>query len=117
MGIKKRRIFADLESIEKVAKKHMQKKLSTKKWPKNGVFDFYYCVQKFSAYITFLGEIFCIFLKIPSRHQILQCMIPISKYSTKNVVFSLTLFAAFKVKLGWNGSELVKVDSNEKRGG
>jgi hypothetical protein len=31
MGIKKRRIFADLESIEKVAKKHMQKKLSTKK--------------------------------------------------------------------------------------
>jgi hypothetical protein len=42
----------------------MQKKLSTKKCPKNIVFYFYYYVQKFSAYNFFFlggGELFALF--------------------------------------------------------
>jgi hypothetical protein len=31
----------------------MQKKLLAKKWQKNGVYDFYYCMQKFSVYNFF----------------------------------------------------------------
>ncbi len=44
------------------SKKPMQKKLSKEKGQKNGVFDLYYYVQKFSAY-TFFGWTFLNFFQ------------------------------------------------------
>jgi hypothetical protein len=42
-------VIKNVESVEKVAKKLVRKNLLAKKGQQNGVFYFYYCVQKFSA--------------------------------------------------------------------
>jgi hypothetical protein len=65
--------YPDLKSVEKVAKQCMWQKLSTKKWWKNGVFDFYERVQKFLAY-TLWGENFCDFLQIQNQYRILSML-------------------------------------------
>jgi hypothetical protein len=49
MGIKKRRIDVDFESVENFQRKLLQKVI-IKKLQKNGIFNFYYYVQRFSAY-------------------------------------------------------------------
>ncbi len=62
------------ESVDKVAKKLMLKRLSMKKWQKNGVigvFDFYW-VQNF-----FVRIFLHFFLRIRTQHQILRLMLPI----------------------------------------
>ncbi len=41
-------------------------------WQKNGVFDFYYCMEKFSAYNFFWVNFYCFFLRIETQHQILH---------------------------------------------
>ncbi len=51
MGIKKCKIWCWFQIRWKSSKKTLAKKLSARKWHKNGVIDFYYCVQKF-RYIT-----------------------------------------------------------------
>jgi hypothetical protein len=56
MHYKKAAFYADLESIEKVAKK-----VNSKKETENDFFDFYCCMQKLSAYNFVGGELFCIF--------------------------------------------------------
>ncbi len=40
MDNKKAKFYADLKSVEKLARNLMRKKLSTKNWQKNLVFDF-----------------------------------------------------------------------------
>ncbi len=50
---KKAEFDADLESVETVAKRLLQKKLSAKNWQKEGVFVSYYCVKRLSAYNFF----------------------------------------------------------------
>jgi hypothetical protein len=47
MGMKNAKFCAAFESVEKVAKNVMQKKLSGKRLQKNGVFYFYYSIPKF----------------------------------------------------------------------
>jgi hypothetical protein len=46
MGIKSTKFDADIESVEKVAKNACEKSNQPKKGQKNGVFYFYFCVQK-----------------------------------------------------------------------
>ncbi len=60
MCIKKPEFDADIETVKKAAKILLRKKWSAKKWQNNGVFAFYYFVQKFSAYIFFFSIEFCI---------------------------------------------------------
>jgi hypothetical protein len=54
-------------ALKKLQKTHA-KMLSTKKLQKNGVIDFYYCVQKFSAYNFFVIYL-DLFQQIQTRHQ------------------------------------------------
>jgi hypothetical protein len=55
------------------------KKLSAKKWQKNGAFDFYYCVQRFLTY-NFSGVIcFALFSTDSISASNFVFMIPISK--------------------------------------
>ncbi len=58
MGIKNAEFEADFESVEK---RPLRQKFSAKTWQKNGVFDFYYCVQKVSAYNFFWVNFFSFF--------------------------------------------------------
>ena len=53
MGIKKAKLDADFASDENVAKKSHAKKVINETVTENGVFDFYYWVQKFSASTLF----------------------------------------------------------------
>jgi hypothetical protein len=50
---------ADFESVEKVAKNSCKKVINEKVTEKSS-FYFYYCLEKFSAYI-FFGELYCTF--------------------------------------------------------
>jgi hypothetical protein len=47
--------------LEKLQKTHAKKVSSKNPWQKNGVFDFYYCIQKFSAYNFFWVNFFAFF--------------------------------------------------------
>ncbi len=69
------------------AKKVISEKL--KKWQKNGVFDFSYCMQKFSAYY-FWVILFAFFQQIGTQHRILRFMIPIPKF-LENIFWLLIL--------------------------
>jgi|688.fasta_scaffold1608879_1 hypothetical protein len=51
---------ADFESVGKVANRIMRKKLSAKKWPKNGIFDFFTVCKSFRP-ITSLEWLFAYF--------------------------------------------------------
>ncbi len=53
-GNHKMRNLMIMSNLFKKLQKTHAKKLSSKKWQKNSVFDFCYCVQKFSAYNLFL---------------------------------------------------------------
>jgi hypothetical protein len=55
-------------SLKKKLQETHAKMLSTKKLQKNGVIDFYYCVQKFSAY-NFFVIFLDFFQRIRTRHQ------------------------------------------------
>ncbi len=57
-GYKKSGIWFRFRIRWKICKKSHAEKLLTKKLQKNGVFYFYYCVQKFSDY-NFFQVIFC----------------------------------------------------------
>ncbi len=85
------------------------KKLSTKKWEKNGVFDFYYCVRNFSV-SNFLGVNFLTFFqRIRTQHRILRFRIPISNFcKTKFIFLKVALFANCKVKRGRNKAKNIK---------
>ncbi len=85
------------------------KKLSTKKWEKNRVFDFYYCVQKFSV-CNFLGVNFLTFFqRIRTQHRILRFRIQISNFcKTKYIFLKVALFANCKVRRGRNKAKKLK---------
>ncbi len=77
MGSKQRIWDVDFEAVEDVANRIMRKKLSSKKWQKNGVFYFYYCVLKFAAYKFFWVN----FQLIQTQNQILHFMVLTSNFS------------------------------------
>ncbi len=47
-----------LNPMKKLQKSSCDKSYPRKKWQKNGVFDFYYCMQKFSPYSFFWMNFF-----------------------------------------------------------
>ncbi len=88
-------------SDEKRCKKTHAKKLSMKKWQKK-VLDFYYCVQKFTAFNLF-GS-FLLFLKlIQTQHQMLRLKHPYRIFEDIFLLI-LALLANFKATIGQNCS-------------
>ncbi len=84
MGLKKRRIYAAFESVDKVAYKLMR------------VFDFFYCKQRFPANNFFQGNFMHPFQQILTQHGIQLFMIPISNLKNFFLLFMLSFFANLK---------------------
>ncbi len=91
MGIKNAKINADFESVGKVAKRLMRKKLSAKKWTKNRTFDFYYCGKKFSAY-NFFWVSFSAYFEDSKSASNFAFMIPVSNFCEIFVVAYISSF-------------------------
>ncbi len=88
----------------KKVQKNLCEKSYQNKVTENGVFYFYYCVQKFSAYNFLFSWHF--FQRIWTHCKILRYMILISKFwEKKTFVAYISTFANFKVKIGQNGSK------------
>ncbi len=89
------------------SKLHMRKKLWTKKWWRNWVFNFYYCEQKFSAY-NFLGwTIFCPFFKgfkLNIKFFFLSFMMFTLNLWKKNI-FAHIRTLNWEAKRAWKGSK------------
>ncbi len=89
MHYKKAAFYADLESIEKVAKK-----VNSEKETENDFFDFYCCMQKLSAYNFVGGELFFIFFFNGFRLSIwfLRFMVPIPNFGKKRIFANISAF-------------------------
>jgi hypothetical protein len=89
----------DFKSVRKVAKKLKRKKLSTKKWQKNGFFTFITACNFFQAN-------FMHFFKVSNLASNFAFMIPIPNICKKKFILLIwALFDNFKTRRGQNGSK------------